>query len=285
MDNFKKQLKKEFLERFNVEIEYRQVEKLNDVLLESFTVKPEQGNVSPVIYIDGEFEKFKSGKSMEEIVNDLFNRFNQTEKNMDFNVKDIFSKEYLKENIFFQLISKKWNREFLEDVIYETVSNDLALVLRVNCSFEREQENGTILLKKSHLKFIGLEEDVLFNMAKENTPKIKKEEHMNIAQVIDIPMLPDIPMIVLSNTEKILGAGVILYEGVLKNIATEMKVEKIFIIPSSIHEVLLLPYEENKVAELVGLIQAVNMSEVMKEEWLSDRPYIYDSWSDTILFD
>ena len=54
--------------------------------------------------------------------------------------------------------------------------------------------------------------------------------------------------------------------------------EGFFILPSSVHEVLIVPKDTYlSVKELGNLVREVNQSEVSREEVLSDRVYEYDS--------
>lgn len=55
------------------------------------------------------------------------------------------------------------------------------------------------------------------------------------------------------------------------------------ILPSSIHEVLLVVYEEELcMEELKEMVRHVNQTEVAKEEILSDNVYIYSRKTDKI---
>jgi hypothetical protein len=72
---------------------------------------------------------------------------------------------------------------------------------------------------------------------------------------------------------------------VLKEAADMMKCDNIVILPSSIHEIMLLPYEEGNI-DLDGLtetIREVNESSVEAEEVLSDHPYLYSREQDKIV--
>lgn len=60
--------------------------------------------------------------------------------------------------------------------------------------------------------------------------------------------------------------------------------ENFYILPSSIHEVILLRESFAEDAEyLRWMIQEVNATEVAPEEILSDRAYYYDRETDTII--
>ena len=74
------------------------------------------------------------------------------------------------------------------------------------------------------------------------------------------------------------GACVIVYPGFLEH-AAETLHGSFYVLPSSIHEVLLLPERDvlGKVGALEALVQNVNRSDVQPEERLSDSVYYYDA--------
>ena len=80
---------------------------------------------------------------------------------------------------------------------------------------------------------------------------------------------------VLSNREGFHGAAAILYPGELKRAADQLQ-NDLVVLPSSIHEVLLLPDDPGQdYGMLTRLVQEINRNEVEQEEWLSDHPYRY----------
>ena len=84
-----------------------------------------------------------------------------------------------------------------------------------------------------------------------------------------------IPMYILSNTSKLNGAGCMLYDNVLTNIAAKLNSD-LYIIPSSIHEVLLIPVDYADSSEyLTTLVQEVNDTQLSRDEILSDHVYYY----------
>ena len=86
----------------------------------------------------------------------------------------------------------------------------------------------------------------------------------------------DFMMYVLSNGENWLGSGVIAYPKIL-DMAAEKLGGSFYIIPSSIHEVILLPASLIDPEPVVSIIKEVNKSVVSPEERLSDNLYYYDA--------
>lgn len=101
-----------------------------------------------------------------------------------------------------------------------------------------------------------------------------------------VSILPDGEMKVLTNTEKFYGAAAIIYgKDKIRGLA-EKEGNDIVIIPSSVHECILFPYDESMPFELLNaMVNEVNTSEVKEEEILSDHVYMYDRQTDRIVTD
>lgn len=86
-------------------------------------------------------------------------------------------------------------------------------------------------------------------------------------------------MLVLTNKDKVNGAACLLYPHLLEKLAEERNASFI-ILPSSIHEVLLLPVrdvlEEGEAAAYTQMVHEVNQTELAEQEILSDHAYFYD---------
>ncbi len=82
-------------------------------------------------------------------------------------------------------------------------------------------------------------------------------------------------MYILSNSVGINGATAMIYKDAIRNFASELDSD-FYILPSSIHEVILVPYEDCfSREELKNMVNEVNCTQVPIEEVLSDRVYIY----------
>ena len=96
----------------------------------------------------------------------------------------------------------------------------------------------------------GMDEDIIENQLKED----------------------DIDMYVISNTTKANGASVIVYSDALQQVAENLGSD-LYILPSSIHEVLALPVGNKDVDSLEEMVRCVNQTEVSPTEVLSDNTY------------
>lgn len=86
-------------------------------------------------------------------------------------------------------------------------------------------------------------------------------------------------MYVLTNEQKLYGAGCMLYEGVLEREAERLGAD-LYILPSSVHEVMLLPAlpdERGALDELRNMVAGINRSDaLLARDVLSDQVFYYD---------
>ena len=87
-------------------------------------------------------------------------------------------------------------------------------------------------------------------------------------------------LLVLTNKQAFWGSTEILNRTAMENAASRLHSEKLYVIPSSVHEVLLFPEEEGVSAKQFNdLIDYVNSTEVQPRDRLANRAMLYDSRS------
>jgi hypothetical protein len=88
----------------------------------------------------------------------------------------------------------------------------------------------------------------------------------------------DVSLNVLTNSSKLNGATAILYPDVIKDFAKAHGLDKVIILPSSIHELILLEYDEIMLPEdIKHMVEDVNNTVLSPDEILSNNVYIYDA--------
>lgn len=84
------------------------------------------------------------------------------------------------------------------------------------------------------------------------------------------------PLYVLTNRERIFGASAMLYSDKVRKLAEELNTD-LLILPSSVHEVLLLPDDKAQNYDFYRqMVSEVNRTQVDPEEVLSFNLYRYD---------
>ena len=90
---------------------------------------------------------------------------------------------------------------------------------------------------------------------------------------------------VLTNESNSFGAGAMLYDGLIRQYAYANDTD-FYIIPSSVHEILLIPAEKKDyvdIRELTCIVKEVNDTNVLDEEVLSYNIYYYSRQDNTIV--
>lgn len=171
---------------------------------------------------------------------------------------------------------------------------------------DRNAQNvNSVIITKELADRMSLDENRLHELAVKNTPElfpprlekledifaelkdiVKMEEVGEvIAEINMIRMSPSLQnAFILSNEEGISGAAAMYYEDkkILRDISEKLQ-KDLFILPSSIHEVIVLPDDgEHQAAELAQTIQKVNMSNEPPEYVLGCQPLHYDKNTNTL---
>lgn len=142
------------------------------------------------------------------------------------------------------------------------------------------------------MEYWGVTEDDLFHTAMENTPYFQKKKMAGMNSVIEYltgkkvdDVIEDCSanMYILTVEDNLNGAGAILYPDVLKGIAEKMRCKNFFVIPSSIHETIIVPmFSEDDFEALSQMVKEVNATQLAPEEILSDHAYVYRRADNTI---
>ena len=105
----------------------------------------------------------------------------------------------------------------------------------------------------------------------------------NSSRTSGLDMAEEEPMYVLTNVGKYNGAAAILDEKLMEQISEKFQ-EGFYIIPSSIHETLIVPKSQPlTITYLENMVSEINATEVSPEEMLSNHIYEYDAENHEIM--
>jgi len=174
---------------------------------------------------------------------------------------------------------------------------NLALVCYYTVQQSPFYGKASILVKNEHLQKWDITDKELFAEAIVNTPvrypvSIEPIEELifrNWADEKKERLLEElkadriqIPLFVLSNRQRMQGAVCMFYPGVLRKFAGRIG-RNLYILPSSVHEVLLLPDQGDKDSqELLQMVTEINENCVADCEILADSVYYYRRETDRI---
>lgn len=183
-----------------------------------------------------------------------------------------------------EVVGTRRNADMLENVPHTDIE-DLSMVYRVQLG-EDSRGVATVLVTNAMLEGYGVTKEQLhadaLESSEQNRPAFIKTMRAVMAETLGMPeeiMPPDRAptLYVVSNEQRLQGAAAAFYPGLMEAAARELQ-GNFFLLPSSVHEVLLLP-DDGMVtaAELSAMVTAVNRTEVRPSEQLSDSVYHYDA--------
>lgn len=265
-------------------VELKEVRKNNGVVLQGLMIRKKEEHVMPTIYLNSFWEAYEGGVAFAEIIKKIVSIFREDGVGRKIDVAFFTEFGKVKDRVCFRLVNREKNVELLEKAPYIPM---LDLAICFYYAFDSGGvENGMIPIYRSHLDNWGVSERDLMECAMENTPRLFPSEIIPMENVLgdllqEIPeemrqdIMQKVSMKILTNSRKTYGACSILYPGVLERMAEQLNGD-FYLIPSSVHEFLLLPKEQERGEdELREMILEVNRTEISPEEVLSDHLYFF----------
>ena len=193
------------------------------------------------------------------------------------------SYERINDRIYSRLIRTEQNREALERIPFEPWMD-----LAVTCYVQMEKDGSAdgIQVTSDLLELWGVSKEEVLHKAWKNTIDRKDPVFRNLRDVIlemsyaagfgDIPGYESSSLFLLSNKERWYGAVCIAYPLIPFFIEKTLQISSYYVLPSSVHECLILPdegmYEKE---ELDALVRRVNRMELEPADILCSHVYYY----------
>lgn len=187
-------------------------------------------------------------------------------------------KPYVKPFVF----NLEKNREYIEKTqcVYQE-RLDLAYACYIEIIEEEKRDVAMINVSKGMLELWGISEQELFETAEKNAIYDVKPMSVLIKELTKQPMRNELEheadaMHVVSNGNRRRGAAGIFDTELIQQQAEELGCD-FYILPSSLHEIILM--REDMAPEMETLremVQEINNTQVLAEDYLSDSIYYYD---------
>lgn len=255
--------------------------KNNDVCFTGMTIRKDNLPVSPKLYLEPYFYLYATGTALETVMERMAGNIRNAYASMPLNLSTEQFKqwEYVRNSIFPVLVNYERNRKMLESCPY-TKLEDLAVIYRYFVS-EGTDVVASALITNSLLDYWSIDTPVLHEQAMSN--RVFEPDFLPLQSVIqqmgftqEEEYEESFPY-VITNKPRINGAAALLDRAHMEYVCRTMKSRKLYVLPSSVHECLVMPYDENvSVYDLQLLVRSANHEEVKAEEFLSDNVYVYD---------
>lgn len=261
----------------------------NNHTMKGITVKFDNISAAPTIYPDFYYPDWKDGRSMSNIVSGIRSELLKTANKISHFSMASMNPESAATHLYASIVNYDNNREWLQTVPHERVA-DLAVFAKWRLGSVDNNSVVTAKVTEPLLAHLKLTKEEMLKIAKTNTVKgaVFKSMDDTMTEIfmvdgMDREMAEEMakeynpaPFHVLSNESGIDGAALIACPEVLKAIGKEIG-EEFYVLPSSIHEALILPKSvTDDVEGLNQMVSSINQNEVEPEEQLSNHIYEYD---------
>ena len=266
-------------------VSLHKVVKNNNLCLDGLTILPSGKNISPTIYLNSYYQDFLDGIPLCDIVRTILRLYENFPPIRDICPEQLQNFQAVRSRIAYRLSHFHSNRPLLKQIPHIPWL-DLAIVFFVLIDSSPDEEL-TVTITREHLKLWHISEQQLFETAAHNTPLLYPSRCMALEQMIGElccfdpddstcpESSPSLPMYILTNEKRVNGAACILYDHILQEFAVQTGGD-FFVLPSSIHETILIPRHEHlKIEDLNAMVREINDTEVAPWDKLSDHVYCY----------
>ena len=271
----------------NAEISVQKVTKDNGITRFGMTITEEgedkRTTVSPIVYLEPYYEKAEEGVPINQLARMLSETYSTARwAGERLDTSRFLSYEEAKDRVFCRLTGKEKNAERLAHMPHEDWQ-DLAVTYYVDVPSFGGESTSIVQVTDSLLSHWKIPESRLRADAWKNT-QVQKPLFIeplgsmlyNMMGLTDGPGA-DSPLYLLGTPEAEFGAICAAYPD-LPEIAGALFDKNFFMLPSSVHEFLLLPDDGSiSAASLESMVRTINGTEVSEQDVLSDRVYYCDA--------
>lgn len=274
------------------DVDIQRIPKNNGLTLTGLSICRNGKKLAMTVKLDPYFGQMGIGMTTEEAVADIIKTY-QGSETPDIRPSDVLDFQRVKNKIACKLINANANREMLKSVPHINWL-DLSIVFYMMLG-QSESGQMTAMICLEHMEMWGTTAEELCQIAYKNMEHLLPLKIMTMTEVMKEMMQKNLgeafteeledgledmggikPIYLLTNNVGLHGACYMIPGLGIEQFAEEIG-QDLVVIPSSIHEVLTVPYEAGMdLAYMSHMVQNINRENVPKEDWLSDRVYYYD---------
>lgn len=289
---------KEYLpeEYAGADVNIHETRKLNESYTALSVHKPDQV-ITPSINLDAFYEGFDgSSEHLNMDMARIAELVQREPENLNLDVLTDYDKA--KEKLFIRVSSLEQNRDRVNEVPH-MIKEDLMITYHIAADMG-EDGMASSMINNQMMETFQVTPEQLHADALESSQHILPAQIRTMDEVIRPMIRMDMissgmtpeeadenldqmfaeavnPMMVVSNDRTLNGAGVLFYPDMMEKISERLDGD-FFILPSSVHETLVIPDNgEYNFKDLKEMVQEVNSSQVEPEDRLTDEVYHFDS--------
>ena len=245
-------------------------------------------NISPIIYLEPYFDDWSAGKPIDDIVKDIIETTFSFAPSTDFDTSFVYDYSRVKEHIVMFLINTELNQEYMDGCPHKDIE-DLSIIYKIQLHTP-EIGVGYICVNNELMKEWGVTKEEIHQIALENSiteQRYQVIKYKDIRQFFlpfdfglkELTLESKSPVYSVSNSDFNQGAAALLYSNALSEISEKMD-DNLYIVPISIHQILIVSGSENK-EQWKNVLECINIINP-NEAFLSNNLYLYDRKSHEI---
>lgn len=263
--------------------------KNNGLQKKGVMIEREGSNIGPTIYLEEFYDRYKEGETLEHLLEEIMEFYDSVKCTEKWDCRRFEEYESIKEKIVCRLISFPKNEDSLREIPHVKIL-DLAVIFYVLLEVA-DKGMATITVRNEHMKVWKVSCEELYEQAVKNSNLLLPAQFYTMHQAIEELMdecddhlglhIEDTVddeeevMFILTNSYRNFGAVCLIYPHVLEMIGN-MLGENFYILPSSIHEVIIVPESKGIGPDVFdSMINEINETQVAPEEILGDHSYLY----------
>jgi hypothetical protein len=266
---------------------------VNNETLEGLAIQFDGKSAAPVVYPEEEWKEM----THDELAEMLMRRYRPMAK--DIEPGSIINRDNILRNVRPRLVSNKNINEIERKGYVHAPFLDMEIIIYITLpEISTKDYLASTPLRKEMLQMFEVEEKEIIRQAIQNI-NTKSESVVEDMKKKLIKMgLPEKDasqisdwILIVTNTSGGYGAATILDRNT-RTIIHEKLGEKVVILPSSVHEVIVLPYvtqpfqtEDEMIRDCKNMVEEVNATQVKERDRLTDSVYIMDKGLITLATD
>jgi len=271
------------------QVDSREVIKTNDRVLHALVISRKGSRAGVNVYMDDLFRRHENGEDFSDLGREAVTMVTEA---LSFPIPPSamigsLGLEDIRKRLTLRLIDVTRNCSYMADLPYIELESGLAMIAEIN-EDESICSEWRIVVTKGLLKMIGCEAEELFTAALQNMISIEPPVLMRLADIALNASGPELlsssehgreseEPLCLTNTSRYKGAAALFYPGVMEK-AADLIGGAYYVVPSSIHEVLLVPEESvPDASRLSAMLKCANREVIVDEcDILSDNVFRFD---------
>ena len=289
------------LEKLRPELKFtvnEHVKKNNGVELVGITISKDNSGIAPIIYINDYYEQ---ECPINDAIVQILSIYDH-HANPDFgfiNPDEFLSFDNVKDRIIAKLVNKDKNIFMMNEVPYAQFGDMMVIFAIMVQGDEKGIASARVTNQMMNSWKVNLSQ--IIEVAYKNTRKLFPMEidnmHDLLMKMLDersdlteeqkeeiLGARPEVEMSVVSNKYKCNGSYFITDRKALLKVAKKIKANSFYILPSSIHEFIVIPKDTQNMSEdeMLNMVKEVNETQVPYDAILADNVYVFDSTTEEL---